>query len=96
MSAAEFVVRGAEFLRIRKEVLSGRGRAPNVVQAREMLATLGVERFGLRVKDIGAEFDKSAEAGSRMVSRGIEKRLVDESFREKLEALDSHIARLNG
>ena len=76
--------------RVQVEELAGRGRA------REMLATLGVERDGRRVKDIAAEFKKSAEAGSRMVSRGIEKRLGDASFREDLEEMDGHIARLHG
>ena len=93
LSAAEFVALGAKFLSARPDDLTGRGRAPEVVRARELLATLGVERYGLRVKDIAAEFDKSAEASSRMVSRGIGKRLGDERFREDLDALDSHIAR---
>lgn len=58
-----------------------------------MLATLGVERYGLRVKDIAAGFRKSAEAGSRMVSRGVEKRQIDDELREEFEVLDRHIAR---
>jgi REP element-mobilizing transposase RayT len=96
LSAAEFVVRGAEFLNVRPDALATRGRAPGVVRARELLATLGVERYSLRVKDIAVEFDKSAEAASRMVSRGIEKRLGDENFREELETLDNHMARFQG
>lgn len=92
LRAAEFVERGAVFLGVQLEDLAGRGRAPDVVRAREMLATLGVERYGLKVKDIAAEFSKSPEAGSRMVSRGIEKRRGDARFRVDLDALDRRIA----
>ena len=80
LSAAEFVVQGEDFLGVRLEDLAGRRRAPDVIRAREMLATLGVERYGLRVKEIAGEVSKSAEAGSRMVSRGIEKRRGDARF----------------
>jgi REP element-mobilizing transposase RayT len=92
MDAREFLKEGAAFLGIRMADLAGRGRAPDVVRGRELLATLGVERYGLRVGDIAAGFDKSAEAGSRMVSRGIEKRRRDIRFRGDLEDLDCHIA----
>ena len=75
LSAAEFVVQGEDFLGVRLEDLAGRGRASDVIRAREMLATLGVERYGQRVKEIAGEVSKSAEAGSRMVRRGrIEKK----------------------
>ncbi len=82
---------GAEFLGVRLADLAGRGRSPEVVRAREMLATLGVERYGLRVKDIASVLDKSAEAGSRMVSRGAEKRQSEAAFLNQLEALDRHL-----
>lgn len=89
----EFLKEGAAFLGMRLEELTGKGRAPAVVRGRELLATLGVERYGLRVGDIAAALNKSAEAGSRMVSRGIEKRRGDAGFRGDLEDLDSHLAR---
>jgi len=93
MGTSRFVEDGATFLGVEIEDVAGRGRAPDVVRARELLATLGVERYRLRVTDIAAEFKKSAEAVSRMVSRGIEKRRGETRFRDDLEALDKHIAR---
>ena len=84
----EFIEKGAAFLGVRIEDLAGRGRGREVVQAREILATLGVERYRLRVKDIAAALNKSSEAGSRMLSRGSEKRQIDESFQDQFEALD--------
>ena len=92
IDATRFVGQGAAYLGLGIEELAGRGRSPDVVRARELLATLGVERYGLRVKDIAAEFDKSAEAGSRLVSRGIEKRRSDSRFGKDLETLDKHMA----
>jgi len=86
----EFVEKGGAFLGVRIDDLAGRGRGREVVRAREILATLGVERYRLRVKDIAAEFNKSSEAGSRMLRRGSEKRQYDEEFRNQLEALDRH------
>ena len=93
LKTEEFLQEGAGFLGVGLEELAGRGRAPRVVRAREMLATLGVERYGLRVKDMAETFSKSAEAVSRMVSRGVEKRQNDAEFREEFEALDRHHAR---
>ncbi len=38
--------------------LAGRGRKPEVVRARELLTVLGVERYGLLVKEIAAALHK--------------------------------------
>jgi hypothetical protein len=93
LDTSEFVEECASFIGINVEDLAGRGRAVDVVRAREMLATLGVERYGLRVKNIASEFNKSAEAASRMVSRGAEKRMMNIEFREEYDELDRHIVR---
>ena len=93
MEASRFVNEGAAYLGVETEDVAGRGRAPDVVRARELLATLGVERYGLKVKDIAKEFRKSAESVSRMVSRGIEKRRGEPGFQNDLESLDKQTAR---
>jgi len=77
---------------VRLEDLVGWRQAPHLVQTRELAATLGVERYGLRVKEIAAALSKSAEAVSRMVSRGTEKRQEDAEFRSRYEDLDRLIA----
>ncbi len=94
LEVVDFMKTGAEFLGFEISDLTGRRRAPAIVRARELLATLGVERYGLRVKDIATAFHKSAEAGSRMVSRGTEKRTNEREFRDTLESLDYHLASL--
>ena len=88
----EFVESIVERLDVRMEDLSGRGRSPDVVRARELAATLGVERYGLRVKEIAAVLCKSSEAVSRMVSRGIVKRQDEAGFEQLYEELDRSIA----
>jgi REP element-mobilizing transposase RayT len=54
---------------------------------------LAVERYRIRVMDVASVFNESAEAASRMVSRGTGKLLMNTEFREELEAMDRHLAR---
>ena len=72
--------------------LAGRTRKPNVVRARELVATLGVERYGLRVAEVAKVLHKSVEGISRCVSRGIDRRQSDREFRKRLERLDEELA----
>jgi len=58
------------------------------------LAALGAERYGLWVKDVSATLKKSAEATSRMASRGTKKRQEDTSSRNDYEAMDLNLARI--
>ena len=93
LDTVRFIKEGAAFLGVQVEDLAGRGRASDVVRAREMLATLAVERYRIRVMDIASEFNKSAEAASRMVSRGTGRRLMNTGFLDEFEELDRHLAR---
>ncbi|MCJ7753622.1 MAG: hypothetical protein MUP13_03575, partial [Thermoanaerobaculales bacterium] len=88
----DYIERGAAILGIDIESLAERGRSQEVVRARELLTALGVERYGMRVKDLAAILNKSAEATSRMVSRGAKKRQEDTSFRNEYDAMDLHLA----
>jgi REP element-mobilizing transposase RayT len=90
--AADFVARIAARLELRLQDLAGKQRAPDLVRARELVATLAIERYGLRVKEIAAVLNKSAEAVSRMVSRGTAKRQDDAEFKDRYEELDLSIA----
>jgi REP element-mobilizing transposase RayT len=84
----DFVVQGSEYLGISVDDLAGRGRSSAVVRARELLATLGVERYGLRVNALARVINKSPEAVSRCVSRGVELRRADAEFNDRLCGLD--------
>lgn len=92
VEAAELVERVAARLGLEVGDLAGRRRAPELVEGRELAAALGVERYGVRVKDLATVLDKSAEAVSRMASRGAAKRQGEEEFRRRYEDLDRYLA----
>jgi REP element-mobilizing transposase RayT len=84
----EFLELGAQALRVPVARLAGRERTPQVVRARELLVTLGVERYGLRVSKIAAVLNKSPEGISRCLSRGVARRESDDEFRARLDEVD--------
>jgi len=90
----DFVHRAAGVLDVEMDTLIGRGKGKDTVRARELVATLGVERYRLKVKDLAAALCKSPEGVSRCLSRGIERRRVDSEFRNSLDSLDRDMADL--
>lgn len=88
----EFVARVAHALGFEVEDLRSRRRQTSIVEAREVLVWLGVELYGLTVKELAEVLDKHLETASRMVSRAGRRRVVDESFRAKIQQVDSMIA----
>ena len=93
MAVEDFVVRGSDFLGVSVDELAGRGRSPAVVRAREVLATLGVERYRLRVNALARVINKSPEAVSRCVSRGTQLRRADAEFNTRFNGLDQMLAK---
>ncbi|OYV99384.1 MAG: hypothetical protein B7X11_05430, partial [Acidobacteria bacterium 37-65-4] len=57
-----FIRRSAEQLGVAAGELGARGKAPATVRAREIVAVVGVERFGVKVKDLAARLGKHREA----------------------------------
>lgn len=88
MSVNAFLERGADWLGVEMEDLAGRGQRQEVVRARELLATLGVERYGIQVKALAEILGKHQVTGSVWVRRGIERCRQDRDFRAKYERLD--------
>jgi hypothetical protein len=72
--AGELLLRGGELLGVPFEDLAGRGKAPEVVRARELLTVPGVERYGLRVKDIAAALAEHPAMATGWVMRGVRRR----------------------
>lgn len=92
MTAEEFLQLGSTCVGLDFCDLRSRTRATSVVRARELLVTLGAERYGLKVKELAAGLEKGVQAGSGYVSRGIRRRSDDEGFRDLYERLDIKIA----
>ena len=90
--AEEFLARGAESLGVDIAELRSRRRAEKLVRARELLMILGVERFGLKVKDLAKQMCKSPDGMTQTIARAARKRTQDTAFRRELNKLDRALA----
>jgi len=88
----EYVQRGAKILGIDPVELAGRGKIHEVVRAREVLAALGVERYGLRVKDLAEALDKHPVTVTGWVMRGVRRRKEDGQAAARFEELDAALS----
>ncbi len=87
LSAGELVDRALNELEIDRSEIAGRTKRRDVVRAREMLMTIGVERFRLRVKDLAEELDVNYDTASLWGRRGAKRRTEDRDFAHGVEAL---------
>ena len=90
--AEEFLARGAESLGVDIAELRSRRRAEELVRARELLMILGVERFGLKVKDLAKQLRKSPDGMTQTIARAARKRTQDNAFRREFNKLDRALA----
>jgi len=92
LSAQEYVDRGASALGVSLGDLRGRLRSPEVVRARESLMVVGVERYGLKVKDLAREMGKSPDSMTKAIVRLTQQRAATAELRAALDELDRRIA----
>ena len=85
--------RGGGLLGVGFEDLAGRGKAPEIVRARELLTVLGVERYGLRVKEIAAALAEHPATATGWVMRGVRRRHETPEEAACLEGLDKALSR---
>ena len=88
LTVEDFLQTGAEILGIELDELAGRGRPSRVTRAREVLAVTGVERYGLRVKDLAESLKKHPVTVTGWVMKGAKLRQVDRDAYDRIEALD--------
>jgi hypothetical protein len=62
------------------------------VRVREAVALVGVERYGLRCRDLAAALGRSADQVSRRAGQASRRKVHDGEFRQRLEALDAAVA----
>ena len=91
-----FLERGAAALGVTREALTSPSREAGLMEAREILTILGVERYGFLVKSMAVAFNRYGETVSRWISRGARRRQEDEEYRSRLEAVDRAIAAASG
>jgi REP element-mobilizing transposase RayT len=92
----EFVRRGASLIGVEASDLRSRRRTSEVVRARELLMIAGVERYGLKVKELAQEMKKSPDGMTQTIARAARKRLEDCEFLRDLNELDLALARVDG
>lgn len=92
LSVASYLARGASVLRITMEDLRGRLRGGEVVRAREALAVVGVERYGLKVKELAWAMAKSPDSITKAIVRTTHRRATVPALRAWLDRLDQRIA----
>ncbi len=76
-------------MHVSREALASRSRSLELVRAREVLALVGVARYGVKVRDLAASLGKSEDGVSLWMRRGSQRRLEDAGFAAEVEALDA-------
>ena len=91
-----FVERVAAAIGIGLEDLRGRGKGYEVSRARELLATLGVDRYDLRVKDLAEYQNKHPVTVTGWVMRGVRRRAEDPGTVARIDVLDRNLCDRSG
>ena len=94
LSVAEYVEAAVDELGVERAELAGRGRKPATVRLRELLAVVGVERYGISVKALAEELGRSRATASSWVNRGAAKRAEEKTFEKQVDELDCRLAEL--
>ncbi len=89
----EFIRRSAEHLGMAAGELGARGKAPATVRAREIVAVVAVERFGVKVKDLAARLGKHPGSVSRWVAEGARRRREEREFEASCWRLEAALAK---
>ena len=87
-----FVSKVSELLGLDEQDLRSSSRTVELVEGRELLMTLGVERYRLRVKELAEKVCKSPDGMSQTLARGVRRRAQDDDFRNRLGDLDHAVA----
>ena len=82
----------ADALHLEMADLCSRKRSPELVRVRELVMVLGVEGYGLKVRELAATLKKTPDGIPHALARGVRRRADDEGFRVDLGKLDRAIA----
>ena len=87
--ADAWVDEACRHLGVDRRELSSRQRQPAMIQVRDLVGLVGVERYGVKVKELAAVLGKSEDGVSLWVRRGARRREEDRRFAALAEELDS-------
>ena len=92
LEADEFLDAACMILGVERERLASRRRDSESARIRQVVATVGIERWGQRAGRLAALLDKHSVAVSRWVSAAAQRRSADTSFRDEMEQLDEGLS----
>ena len=96
LSVDEFIEVAVGALGIEVAELAGKARKPEIVRLREILAVVGVERYGVQVKALAEAVGKSRVTVSSWVARGASRRIAEPAFAQQADELDRRVAERSG
>ena len=88
----EFVARVTERLGVDIDDLRSRRRSQELVRACQLLMILGVERYGLKVKDLAVGLRKFPDGMTQRLARSDRRRIRDCAFLVNLNKLNLSLA----
>jgi REP element-mobilizing transposase RayT len=91
LTADELLARIAPALGVSTQALASPQRAPELLEARELLAALAVERWQVGVKALADALGKSRDGVSLWVQRAAARRQSDPRFAARLDDLDGRL-----
>jgi len=92
LTAAEFLARVTPLVGISTQELASPQRGLEVLEARELIGALAVERWQIGVKALADALGKSRDGVSAWVQRAATRRQKDPRFASRLDELDRRLA----
>jgi len=89
--ADDWINTACRHMGIGRDKLASRSRKPDIVRVREIVGLLGVERYGVKVKELAECLGKSEDGVSLWVRRGGRRWGQDAAFAAEVEALDASL-----
>lgn len=88
----DFIDRVLKTLEIAREEVAGGTKRRAVVRAREILFSLGVERYGLKVTEMATALQVKYDTASLWGRRGAQRRAANAAFARRAEEVDAAVA----
>lgn len=92
MPAGRFIEELCRLLGAAPESLASRSRDRPTAEVRRIVATLGVERWGQKGRELARVLSKNSDMVSAWAGEGVRRRLTDVDFARKLDDLDRTLA----
>jgi REP element-mobilizing transposase RayT len=92
LTPGDFIDRVLKVLEISREDVASGTKRRDVVRAREILFSLGIERYGLKVTEMAAALQVKYDSASLWGRRGAERRTGNAEFARKAEEVDAAVA----